>query len=305
MAALPPREQRHPFLRYQGLEYTNADIADFEERLERIYSREIHRGSGYGFSRDARALFARMVMKQRNDASVVVFTIRAWGRLFDTRGPLLGGTRRRLSWRQFILALGLHIREEMESLSFARDFLGPPPSYTLIRDPILRLCHRMMAHSIAGRSQAPEKIYKKLDDTWVWVAIGLKRQPDAATGAPRVAQDAPIVDMGGQADSTPVQAQPPPAAARTMPQRIDKLEEDVHEIRRTLVEQHEVISAMAHDFSRFYTWTTTSLARMMDRAGVAYMSYSEAPREYTRHMRHRIDGASTSAAQQDQQQLDP
>ncbi|GJS09106.1 putative reverse transcriptase domain-containing protein [Tanacetum coccineum] len=38
MVPLPPHEQRHPFLRYQGLEYTHADIADFEERLERIYN---------------------------------------------------------------------------------------------------------------------------------------------------------------------------------------------------------------------------------------------------------------------------
>ncbi|GJS02527.1 hypothetical protein Tco_0319035 [Tanacetum coccineum] len=29
--------------RYEGLEYTDSDIADFESRLERIYSREIHR----------------------------------------------------------------------------------------------------------------------------------------------------------------------------------------------------------------------------------------------------------------------
>nr|GEZ60592.1 hypothetical protein [Tanacetum cinerariifolium] len=34
----------------------------------------------------------------------------------------------------------------------------PPPSYTLIRDLVLRLCHRMMVHIIAGRSQAPEKV---------------------------------------------------------------------------------------------------------------------------------------------------
>ncbi|GJU23608.1 hypothetical protein Tco_1156950 [Tanacetum coccineum] len=230
MAPLPPREQRHPFLRYRGLEYTDADIADFEERLERIYSREIHQ---------------------------------------------LGGARRRLSWRQFILALGLHTEEEMESLGFARywsesermilgkgdlhdywrsistdgDFLGPPPSYTLIRDPMLRLCHRMMAHNIAGRSQALEKvtvtnlfyfrgldvgpvnipyllarylrrfaagrkngahisggqcICKQLDDSWAWVAMGPERQPDAAAGAVGV-------------------------------------EEDVHEIRRALAEQREDI----------------------------------------------------------------
>ncbi|GKA66656.1 hypothetical protein Tco_0766464 [Tanacetum coccineum] len=41
--ALPPCEQRHRFLRYEGLEYTDLDIADFESRLERIYTREIHR----------------------------------------------------------------------------------------------------------------------------------------------------------------------------------------------------------------------------------------------------------------------
>nr|GEX23221.1 putative retrotransposon Orf1 [Tanacetum cinerariifolium] len=96
----------------------------------------------------------------------------------------LGRARRRLSWRQFILALGLHTGEEMESYGFARywseskrmipgkgdlhdylrsfsidgDFLGPPPSYTLIRDLVLRLFHKMMIHSIAGRSQAPKKV---------------------------------------------------------------------------------------------------------------------------------------------------
>ncbi|GKC99573.1 hypothetical protein Tco_1169848, partial [Tanacetum coccineum] len=68
MAPLPPREQRHLFLRYHGLEYTDANIADFKERLERIYSRDM----------------------------------------------------RRLSWRQFVLALGLHTEEEMESPGFAR-----------------------------------------------------------------------------------------------------------------------------------------------------------------------------------------
>ncbi|GJX78256.1 hypothetical protein Tco_0325067 [Tanacetum coccineum] len=162
MAPLPPREQRHPFLRYQGLEYSDRDITDFEERLERIYNRGIHRvqvldfGSMSMLMRDV--LYARIRMEHRDGDRVVVFTSEAWGRVFDTKRPLfqLGGARRHLSWREFILALGLHTGEEMESPSFARDistggdFLGPPPSYTWIRDPVLRLCHRMMAHSIAG-----------------------------------------------------------------------------------------------------------------------------------------------------------
>nr|GEY35400.1 hypothetical protein [Tanacetum cinerariifolium] len=64
MAPLPPREQRHPFLRYQGLEYSNQDIADFEERMR---------------------------MEHRDGDGVVVFTSHAWSRVFETRGPLNAG----------------------------------------------------------------------------------------------------------------------------------------------------------------------------------------------------------------------
>ncbi|GJY66441.1 hypothetical protein Tco_0468679 [Tanacetum coccineum] len=227
-------------------------------------------------------LFARMAMEHRDEAGIVVFTSQAWRRLFDTRGPLvwelileflsthrfgevlldldapgtiqfqLGGARRRLSWRQFILALGLYTGEEMESPGFARD-------------SVLRLCHRMMAYSIAGRSQAPEKVtvidlfyLRGLDVGLVnmpyllarylrrfaagrksrahissrqFVAMGPERQLDATNGALAVAEDAPAVDEGDQAISVPVQApqQPPPplTAARTIPYRLGRLEEDV------------------------------------------------------------------------------
>ncbi|GJU63761.1 hypothetical protein Tco_1245596 [Tanacetum coccineum] len=89
-----------------------------------------------------------------------------------------------MSWRQFILALGLYTEEEMQTdgfgvywaesarqipdkgdlrdywigISSSGDFLGTALSYTLIRDLILRLCHRLIACSIAGRSQAPKKV---------------------------------------------------------------------------------------------------------------------------------------------------
>ncbi|GJZ65672.1 hypothetical protein Tco_0622368 [Tanacetum coccineum] len=278
--------------RYHGLEYTDEDIADFKEKVKRIYSREIHR---------------------------------------------LGGARRRLSWRQFILALGLHTEEEMKSLSFARDistdgdFLGPPPSYTLIRDLVLRLCHRMLAHSTTGRKSeayisggqfvarlaeyfglltakilggltviAPElpiidmgelvrlQISVQFDDTWAWVAIKPERQPNAVAGVHAIAEDAPIVDEGGQADPAPIHAPPPPPAlARIMPQRMARLEEDVHKIRGVLTEQREVIDAMARDFSRFSTWVTNGLGRMMDRAGVTYVAYAQTRVSYQRRVRQR------------------
>ncbi|GJZ64893.1 hypothetical protein Tco_0621589 [Tanacetum coccineum] len=321
-----------------------------------------------------------------------------------------------MSWREFILALGLYTAEEMQTVGFGaywadsarqildkgdlrdywigilfdRDFLGTAPYYTAIRDPILRLCHRLIACSIAGRCQAPEKvtvtdlfylrgmdvgsvnvsyllarylrlfaagrksgahisggqfvarlaehfrllnaeilggltviapelpiidmgelmrihIYMEVDDTWDWVAMRPERQLNVADGALGVAQDAPIVDEGGQDDPTPVHAPPPPpVAARTMPQRMARLEEDVHEIRGALTEQREVIDAMARDFSKFNTWDVTSLARMMDRTGVTYVSYSETHVPYQRRrVRQRTGEASTFAAQQDPHQPDP
>ncbi|GKD12449.1 hypothetical protein Tco_1196856 [Tanacetum coccineum] len=327
--ALPPREQRHRFFRYERLQYTDADVEDFESRLARIYQREVHRVQVFNFGGlsdlMAEGLSARMLMEHRDDQGVSLFTSRAWRQLFDIRGPLLGRARRRMSWREFILAMGLYTAEEMQTVGFgaywadsarqipdkgdlkdywidissARDFLDTAPSYTMIQDPILWLCHRLIGRSqatkkvtvtdlfylrgmdvgsvnvpyllarylrlfVAGRKTgaqiyggkfvarlaehfglltaeilggltviAPElpiidmaelvrlQIYKQLDDTWAWVAIGPERQPDAVVGAPAVAEDAPADDEGDQAVLAPVhtprQLPPPPPAARTMP----------------------------------------------------------------------------------------
>ncbi|GKE52031.1 hypothetical protein Tco_1487187, partial [Tanacetum coccineum] len=242
--ALPPRDQRYQYLKYEGLQYTETNIVDFESRLARIYRKEVHRVQVFEFGGlldlMAEGLSARMLMEHKDVHGVSLLGEAILD--LDTPGALqfqLGGARRHLSWRQFIVALGLHTGEEMESLGIspAGNFLSTTSSYTMIQDPILRLCHRLIACSIAGRSQAPEKgltviapallvinmaelvilqIYEQLDDTWAWVAMGPGRQPDAAVGAPRVAQDAPVIDEGGHADPAPVQA-PPPADSKTMP----------------------------------------------------------------------------------------
>ncbi|GKB34345.1 hypothetical protein Tco_0879287 [Tanacetum coccineum] len=46
---LPPHEQRHRFLRYEGLEYSDTDIANFEARLASIYRREVHKVQVFDF----------------------------------------------------------------------------------------------------------------------------------------------------------------------------------------------------------------------------------------------------------------
>ncbi|GKA29866.1 hypothetical protein Tco_0716111 [Tanacetum coccineum] len=246
-------------------------------------------------------VYTRMLRRPRDAQGHIMFTSRAWRWLFDIRCLLvqelileffntfrfgeavtdldtaealqfqLGGVRRRMSWREFILALGLHTAEEMHTIGFARDFLGTAPSYTSIRDPILRLCHRLITCSIARKSQAPEKVtitdlfyLRGMDVGSVNVpyllasylrlltgerlrgltvtaptlsVIDMAELNDVAAGVPGVTEDSPTVDEGDQAVLAPVQAPPPPpAAARTMPQRMVRLEEDLHDIRGALAE---------------------------------------------------------------------
>ncbi|GJW63514.1 hypothetical protein Tco_0115398, partial [Tanacetum coccineum] len=66
----------------------------------------------------------------------VLFTSYAWRALLGIRGPLVRETR----------------------ISSSGDFLSRVPSYTVIREPLGRLCHRVIAFTIAGRGQAPEKV---------------------------------------------------------------------------------------------------------------------------------------------------
>ncbi|GJW90379.1 hypothetical protein Tco_0167932 [Tanacetum coccineum] len=112
--------------------------------------------------------------------------------------------------------------------------------------------------------------------------MGPERLPNATTGAP--AKDAPAIDEEDQAILAPVQAPqqlppPPLAAARSIPQRFGRLEEDVQRLRRDV-------------------WSLRGLA--FDRT-----FRGRSPLAFLRHTRQRTNSASTSAAQQDPQQPDP
>ncbi|GKC00033.1 hypothetical protein Tco_0986169 [Tanacetum coccineum] len=134
---------------------------------------------------------------------------------------------------------------------------------------MLRLSHKLIACSIAARINIPYllarylrlfasgrkrgamisedllendmaelvrlQIYKELDDTWAWVALGPERQQVAAAGAPKATEDASGVDEG--APAVPAPAQVPQPLAWTMDQRLARVEEEVREIRRALGEQ--------------------------------------------------------------------
>ncbi|GJU07169.1 hypothetical protein Tco_1123599 [Tanacetum coccineum] len=93
-------------------------------------------------------------------------------------------------------------------------------------------------------------ICESLGDVWTWVAPRPERQPIAMAGALGLAEGASDEKEGDQAVFAPVQAPQPPPAARTMPQRLAKLDEEVHRIQVSLGEHREVMDAMARDLSR-------------------------------------------------------
>nr|GEU35705.1 putative ribonuclease H-like domain-containing protein [Tanacetum cinerariifolium] len=216
--------------RYEGLEYTDLNIADFE---------------------------SRMAMEHRDEAGVVVFTSQAWGRLFGTRGPLV--------WElilEFLSTLRFRERFDFETLpsddgtQYARRSQAPEKvtvtnlfylrgldvrsvniSYLLARylrrftagrksrahisggQFVARLAEHfglLTAEILGGLTViAPTllviditelvmlHICMELDDTWAWVAMGPERQPDAVVGAPTLAEDAPAVNEGRYGVSVP------------------------------------------------------------------------------------------------------
>ncbi|GJU64935.1 hypothetical protein Tco_1246770 [Tanacetum coccineum] len=223
-------------------------------------------------------------------------------------------------------------------ISSAVDFLGTASSYTIIRDLILKLCHRLIACSISGKSQAPEKLTvtnlfylkgKDVDSINVpylltryfrlfatkrkngahisggqFVArlaehfglltaeilggltvispelliIDMAKLHDTTARSLAVAEDAPVVDKGDQAVLAPVQApqQPPPsppAAARTMPQRLGRLEEDVQGLRRDVGSLCGLVERSMTDQGRFSTWLMTCMTQLMDASELTYQAF--------------------------------
>ncbi|GJX86291.1 hypothetical protein Tco_0337065 [Tanacetum coccineum] len=141
--ALPPRDQRHPFLRFEGLEYTDADIVDFEERLGKIYGKK-----------SCLEIRGPLVLELILEFfSKIRFCEVVLG--LDTVGALQ-------------VQLG---RAKRQGSSMRGIFFVLPPSYTANRDPMLRLCHRLIMCNIAGRSQASKK------------------------GLSVIVQDLPVIDM--------------------------------------------------------------------------------------------------------------
>ncbi|GKB12872.1 hypothetical protein Tco_0846795 [Tanacetum coccineum] len=214
MAPLPPRDQRHLWLCYQVVGYTKEIVHDFEQRLETIFGRQVNRVhilDFEGLTLDMRHDLAKRMM--------MVYT--------GDDGQELGGARRSMTWRQFILALGFHTTEEMTEDEFGAYWLG---SERLILDKgdlsdywvkissdrdFLRGGGRHLKRHAEGRKSGAKlsggHFIRRLahhfglvsDDGLRGLSVVARELPlidmgelVAADGAPEAAEDAPIVDEG-------------------------------------------------------------------------------------------------------------
>ncbi|GJR42544.1 hypothetical protein Tco_1310647 [Tanacetum coccineum] len=222
----------------------------------------------------------KILMEHRDAQGQSLFTSRAW--------------RCRVSWREFILGTGLHMAEEIESTGFdaygaeVRDLMlrlchrlivcniaGRSQEYEKVIVSDLFYLRGMDVGSVnipyqlarylrrfaLGRKRGAmifggQFICDELDDTWVWVALGPERQPDAVAGALEVTKGASDIDEGAQA----------------------------------VLGLREVLDSMARDFSRFVIWTISSLSLMMDKSGVRLTRIDLAGKESTNLVKYRSSG---------------
>ncbi|GKA76076.1 hypothetical protein Tco_0782454 [Tanacetum coccineum] len=192
MAPVPSSDQRHPWLGYQVKGYAEDIVQNYEQRLKMIWGRSVNRVHVLDFTGliegMRETLGDRLRMVYIRDEAHELFTSHAWRRLFEIRAPLvwefileflstyrmsntemgldvvdtlcfqLGRVRLRMTWSERVIPDKGDLKDYWIEISSNKDFLEPAPSYVFIRDPVRRLCHRMISCSISGRGQAPEKV---------------------------------------------------------------------------------------------------------------------------------------------------
>nr|GEV59214.1 reverse transcriptase domain-containing protein [Tanacetum cinerariifolium] len=190
------------------------------------------------------------------------------------------------------------LRVDWIKISSNIDFLGPAHSYVYIRDPVRRLCHEMISCSIYGKEQVLEKVTGRKSGARLFIGyfIGrlvahfslvsddglrglsvparLERQPDAVVDALEAVGDAFAVDEGAPADPTPIrEPQLPHVAPRTMPQRIVRLEKEVHELQLSIVGLRGDVDISITDQSRFATWMVSCMTQLMHASNRTYQAF--------------------------------
>ncbi|GKC48141.1 hypothetical protein Tco_1065863 [Tanacetum coccineum] len=137
--------------------------------------------------------------------------------------------------------------------------------------------------------------------------VGLKITSDEADEAgPAAEEGAQEIPALAQAPSRP----PPAPQPRTMSQRIKRIEEEVHDLRRDVVGLRGVVKSFTTEQSRVSTWLISYMTQLMDASGHAYQAFDStlvgsSPLSFQMRVRPRIGDASTSATPHTDAQPNP
>ncbi|GKE27040.1 hypothetical protein Tco_1442424, partial [Tanacetum coccineum] len=90
---------------------------------------------------------------------------------------------------------------------------------------------------------------------------------------------------------------------QTIPQRLHRLEEEIHKLGESIKEQCVVMERLSSDFVSFSTWMITRMTQLMDQSSLGYMRFDgsiacSSHMPYQRRTRQSTDDVGTSAPQQ-------
>ncbi|GJU35591.1 hypothetical protein Tco_1183945 [Tanacetum coccineum] len=173
--ALPPHDQRHQYLRYEGLRYTDADIIPDKGEL-RDYWIGISSARDFLGTASSSTVITYLILRQCHRLFAYSIAGRSQAPKKEEQGSYLGRTVYSMIAEGH--NFGLLTEERLRGLTIIAPELLIIDMAELVR---LQIC-------------------MEINDTWAWVALGPKRQPDTTAGAPEAAEDAPIVDEGDQTD---------------------------------------------------------------------------------------------------------
>ncbi|GJW76803.1 hypothetical protein Tco_0138485 [Tanacetum coccineum] len=268
-------------------EYTEGIVHDFERRLETIWDRSVNRVHILDFEGLTPEMRRDLVVRLR-----MVYT----------------GEDRKQSER--IVPDKGDFRDYWIKISSDRDFLGPAPSYVHIKDPVRRLCHKMIACTISGKGQGPKKVTdidlfylrsmdRRTANVPYLLAQYMFRNSEGRKSGARLsgghfighlAEHFGLVSNEGLREGPERQQ-----AAATGAYEADEAGPIADEGLLRVVE------SFTTEQSRVSTWLISCMTQLMDAIGYPYQAFDSTLVDslrmpYQRHVRPRTGHASTSAA---------
>ncbi|GKA79672.1 hypothetical protein Tco_0786268 [Tanacetum coccineum] len=94
---------------------------------------------------------------------------------------------------------------------------------------------------------------RRFGDTWAWVAQGPERQQGAAAGSHEADKAGLETEEGAQEIPAPTHTPPPPPPAphpQTISQRIERIDEEVHDLRRDVAIDSTLVGSLRMPYQR-------------------------------------------------------